>query len=78
MYRKASERDMEKWHRIFSKEKEILVRAKKVIQKHQLEMKLTDVEIQADKKKGTFYYTAEKGVDFRELIRDYSKTLALG
>ena len=40
-------------------------------------MKLTDVEIQADKKKGTFYYTAEKRVDFRELIRDYSKTFGL-
>ena len=37
-------------------------------------MKLTDVEIQADNKKGTFYYTAEKRVDFRELIKDYSKT----
>ncbi len=77
LYRKASERDMEKWQEVFSKERKILVKAKKIIQKHQLEMKLTDVEIQADNKKGTFYYTAEKRVDFRELIRDYSKTFSL-
>ena len=74
LYRKASEKDMEKWKEFFSKEQETLVRAKKIIQKHQLDMKLTDVEIQADNKKGTFYYTAEKRVDFRELIKDYSKT----
>ena len=36
-------------------------------------MKLTDVEFQADNKKATFYYTAEKRVDFRELIREFAK-----
>ncbi|HHS96135.1 MAG TPA: hypothetical protein ENJ45_06050, partial [Phaeodactylibacter sp.] len=38
-----------------------------------LEMKIGDVEYQADKKKATFYYTAEGRVDFRELIRAYAK-----
>jgi cell fate regulator YaaT (PSP1 superfamily) len=35
-----------------------------------LGMKLTDAEWQWDKKKLTFYFTAEKRVDFRNLVRD--------
>jgi hypothetical protein len=34
-----------------------------------LDMKLIEVEIQADGRKATFYYTAEDRVDFRELIK---------
>merc|ERR1711991_554009 len=32
-------------------------------------MKLSDVEFQADNSKATFYYSADDGVDFRELIK---------
>jgi hypothetical protein len=35
-------------------------------------MKLSEVEIQADGKKATYFYTAEERVDFRELIRTLS------
>jgi cell fate regulator YaaT (PSP1 superfamily) len=35
-----------------------------------LAMKVTDAEWQWDKKKLTFYFTAEKRVDFRNLVRD--------
>ncbi|MGH9421929.1 MAG: PSP1 domain-containing protein, partial [Thermoanaerobaculia bacterium] len=35
-----------------------------------LAMKLTDADWQWDKKKLTFYFTAEKRVDFRNLVRD--------
>jgi cell fate regulator YaaT (PSP1 superfamily) len=35
-----------------------------------LAMKLTDAEWQWDRKKLTFYFTAEKRVDFRSLVRD--------
>ena len=38
-------------------------------------MKLVDIEYQGDKSSFIFYYTAEKRVDFRELIKEYSKTL---
>ena len=34
-----------------------------------LNMKLSDVEYQGDKRKAIFYYTAEERVDFRELIK---------
>ncbi|NRA50282.1 MAG: hypothetical protein HRU12_14210, partial [Phaeodactylibacter sp.] len=36
-------------------------------------MKIGDVEYQGDKRKATFYYTADGRVDFRELIRHYAK-----
>src|SRR5687767_7803021 len=35
-----------------------------------LAMKVSDAEWQSDKKKLTFYFTAEKRVDFRNLVRD--------
>ena len=35
-------------------------------------MKLSDVEFQGDNSKATFFYTSEKRVDFRDLIRTYS------
>ncbi len=42
----------------------------KLIGKHGLKMKLVDVEWQFDGNKITFYFTAEKRVDFRELVKD--------
>ena len=37
---------------------------------HNLDMKLVDCEYQLDGNKLTFYFTAEKRVDFRELVKD--------
>lgn len=72
IYRISSKNDIEKWTSLIKKEEEILEKAKRIIERLQLEMKLADVECQADNSKATFYYTAEKRVDFRELIREYS------
>jgi cell fate regulator YaaT (PSP1 superfamily) len=40
------------------------------IEKHGLKMKLVDVEYQFDAKKICFYFTADKRIDFRELVKD--------
>lgn len=40
-----------------------------------LDMKLVDVEWQFDSAKVTFYFTAEKRVDFRELVKDLASEL---
>jgi len=77
LYRIASESDMQKWKDAVANEDEILVKAKRIIEEHKLEMKLTDVEFQGDNSKATFYYTAEKRVDFRELIREYSRNFGV-
>jgi cell fate regulator YaaT (PSP1 superfamily) len=72
IYRVASDRDKEKWRIGIENEGNILEKAKRIIEDFKLEMKLADVEFQGDNSKATFFYTAEKRVDFRELIREYS------
>ena len=69
IYRKASSRDMERWEEARKREESVMYRTKEIIQQTKLEMKLTDVEFQADGTKATFYYSADGRVDFRELIK---------
>ncbi|HEX6535533.1 MAG TPA: regulatory iron-sulfur-containing complex subunit RicT [Gemmatimonadaceae bacterium] len=44
------------------------------VRAHGLVMKVSDAEWQWDRKKLTFYFTAEKRVDFRALVRDLAST----
>lgn len=69
IYRKASKRDMERWDEARNRESSVMYRTKEIIQYQKLDMKLTDVEFQADGTKATFFYSAEGRVDFRELIK---------
>jgi cell fate regulator YaaT (PSP1 superfamily) len=55
-----------------AREKEALIKARALARNLGLEMKLTEVEIQADGRKATFFYTADDRVDFRELIKVYA------
>ena len=55
-----------------AREKEALIRSRAMARPLNLDMKLAEVEIQADGKKATFFYTADDRVDFRELIRMYA------
>ncbi len=71
--RKANERDSEKLGEARILEKRNLVRARVISRSLGLELKLGDIEYQADLKKATFYYTANGRVDFRELVREYAK-----
>ena len=77
LYRIATKNDLERWENAVANEDEILVKAKRIIEDYKLEMKLTDVEFQGDNSKATFYYTADKRVDFRELIREYSRKFGI-
>ncbi len=69
IYRKPSEQDLEVWKEARGKEYETMHKAREMAIKLNLQMKISDVEYQADGKKATFYYTAEQRVDFRELIK---------
>src|SRR5690606_29007407 len=64
--------DLELFEQAKSSEKEILVRSRAIARVHKLEMKITEVEAQADGKKITFFYTADARVDFRELIKTFA------
>jgi cell fate regulator YaaT (PSP1 superfamily) len=75
--RRASSTDLEKLQESKSREKEVLVRSRAVARQLKLQMKLAEVEIQADGKKGTFFYTADDRVDFRELIKIYANDFKL-
>jgi len=70
--RRSTETDISKWQENKSREKEALVRSRAMARTLNLEMKVAEVEIQADGKKATFFYTADDRVDFRELIRLYA------
>jgi len=69
IYRLASSKDLEKWEQIKQRELPTLYRTRRIIHDLKLEMKLSDIEYQADNTKATFYYSADDRVDFRELIK---------
>ena len=52
------------------KEAEAMEVCRQKIEKHNLDMKLIDVEYTFDHNKILFYFTAEGRIDFRELVRD--------
>jgi len=68
--RKAGPRDITRLQENRHLEEEALKVCEEKICKHGLNMKLVDAEYQLDRKKLTFYFTAEKRVDFRALVRD--------
>ena len=70
--RPSNERDLETYHISKSREAAMLARSRAAARDLRLEMKLSEVELQADGKKGTFFYTADDRIDFRELIRTYA------
>ncbi|NLI15928.1 MAG: hypothetical protein GX409_06565 [candidate division Zixibacteria bacterium] len=72
--RLAAPNDLERLKFNRQKEEESFNECLKFIEKHQLKMKLVDVEYQYDCNKITFYFTAEKRVDFRELVKDLAAT----
>lgn len=72
--RKANKDDLRKLEYLHNKEKNVLVTAKQIINKHNLEMDLIKVHYSFDSAKITFIYTAEGRVDFRELIKDFAST----
>jgi cell fate regulator YaaT (PSP1 superfamily) len=68
--RKPTVRDLQVYRDNRRKEIQAFQLCRKKIVDHGLEMKLVDVEYQFDSNKITFYFTAEKRVDFRELVKD--------
>lgn len=69
IYRLAHTKDLEKFEEVKKRELPTLYRTREIIRDLKLQMKLSDIEYQADNTKATFYYSAEERVDFRELIR---------
>jgi cell fate regulator YaaT (PSP1 superfamily) len=67
--RPATDRDLELWKQNKARERDALIRTRAITRQLKLNMKMSQVEIQADGKKATFFYIADDRVDFRELIK---------
>lgn len=77
VYRKATQKDIDKWQKCRGQEEEIKKRSREMAIILNLQMKISDVEFQGDGSKATFYYTAEERVDFRQLIKDMAKAFGI-
>jgi len=70
--RRATEEDIQKMIDSKAKEAQMLIRSRAISRMLKLEMKMAEVEIQADGRKATYFYIADDRVDFRELIKLYA------
>jgi cell fate regulator YaaT (PSP1 superfamily) len=70
--RPATDRDIDIWGQNKAREKEAIIRSRAIAKQLNLNMKVSQVEFQADGKKATFFYIADDRVDFRELIKIYA------
>lgn len=75
--RPAGDEDMEVYYQQKAREKDIMIQSRAMAKVMKLDMKIAEVELQADGKKGTFFYTADQRVDFRELIKQYATEFKL-
>lgn len=64
-----TQEEIDKWQEARGLEKSTMLKTRLIVQELKLQMKISDVEYQADRSKATFYYTADDRVDFRELIK---------
>ena len=71
----ATDEDRKKVEENKRKEKEAFEICYQKIQKHNLEMNLTNAEYSFDCSKVIFYFTADGRIDFRELVKDLASTL---
>ena len=64
-----SQEEIDNWQEARAQEKSTMLKTRLTVDELKLQMKISDVEYQADRSKATFFYTADDRVDFRELIK---------
>ena len=69
IYRKARPADMDHYHAAKLREHPTMIESREIATSLGLDMKIGDVEYQADGTRAIFYYIADQRVDFRKLIR---------
>jgi cell fate regulator YaaT (PSP1 superfamily) len=70
--RRATDIDLAKMKENKAREAQVLIRSRAMARQLKLELKMAEVEVQADGRKATFFYIADDRVDFRELIKLYA------
>lgn len=69
IFRLSTRNDIDRWMASIAQEHDALVSIRSEAQELRLEMKVFDVEYQGDGNKLTVYYSSEKRVDFRMLVK---------
>lgn len=69
----ANQEEIDKWIKGRGLERDLITQSRTLALNLKLDMKISDVEYQADLSKATFYYTAEGRIDFRQLIKDMAE-----
>jgi len=72
--RRAAPVDVERRIRLTEEEIEIRNRTRELVVRHGLKMKISEAEWQWDRNKLTVFFTADKRVDFRGLVKDMART----
>jgi cell fate regulator YaaT (PSP1 superfamily) len=72
--RLAEDSEVNRLKELRNDEERVRVEAAAMVSRHGLKMKVTEAEWQFDRKKLIIYFTAERRVDFRELVRDLART----
>lgn len=70
--RHSTEADLARMQENKAREPQVLIRSRAMARQLKLELKMAEVEVQADGRKATFFYIADDRVDFRELIKLYA------
>jgi len=73
--RKASDKEIEDWRRLKEREHQALIVCKDKVRQHNLPMSISSVRISEKQNKVTFRFTADRRIDFRELVKDLAGDL---
>lgn len=72
--RVASDAEVAALGRLRDDEERVRLETRAAVARHELLMKVTEAEWQFDRNRLIIYFTAERRVDFRELVRDLART----
>ncbi|MFP4623165.1 MAG: stage 0 sporulation family protein [Gemmatimonadota bacterium] len=72
--RSARDEEVQRWMALRADEPRVRRVTREKVGRHQLKMKVTEAEWQFDRNKLTIYFTADRRVDFRELVKDLART----
>ena len=72
--REARDEEVARLDELRDDEARVRSRTRELVKRHGLKMKVTEAEWQHDRNKLIIYFTADRRVDFRELVRDLART----
>lgn len=72
--RRAHPREIEVLGELREDEEDVRKRTREIVRRHGLKMKVTEAEWQWDRDKLLIYFTADRRVDFRQLVRELART----